>query len=59
MKFTLMTSENEGFKISTQADNEKELEVVKELTTLLIGKIEKIVVRIGDSDYERGNSTVL
>ena len=47
MKFTLMTSENEGFKISTQADNEKELEAVKELTTLLIEKIEKIKIFIG------------
>ena len=34
MKFTLTTSEQEGFKISTQSDSEKELEVVKELTTL-------------------------
>jgi len=47
MKFTLTTSEQEGFKISTQSDSEKELEVVKELTTLLIGKIEKIKIFIG------------
>ena len=47
MKFTLTTNETDGFKVSTQADNEKELEVVRELTTLLISKIEKIVVKIG------------
>jgi len=53
MKFNLTTNEHDGFKLSTQAESEKELEVVRELTKLLIAKIEKIKVTIGqDEDYE-------
>ena len=47
MRFALTTSEHEGFKVSTSAENEKELAVVRELTKLLIEKIEKIKVIIG------------
>jgi len=53
MRFALTTSEHEGFKVSTSAENEKELAVVRELTKLLIEKIEKIKVIIG---YEEENS---
>lgn len=46
MKFNLIVNEQEreGFKLSVQADNEKELEIAKELTLALINKINKIDV---------------
>ena len=49
MKFTLIAEGNEPqvFKLTTQADSEKELEVVRELTNALISKITKIKVCIG------------
>ena len=47
MRFALTASEDEGFKVSTSAENEKELAVVRELTKLLIEKVEKIKVIIG------------
>ena len=52
MKFSLATNEHEGFKLITSADSEKELEVVRELTKLLIAKIEKIKVTIGYEEEE-------
>ena len=51
MKFNLITNNQDGFKLTTQADNEKEMEVIKELTKLLIDKIEKIKVTIGENEY--------
>ena len=52
MRFVLTTNSHDGFKLTTQADNEKEMEVIRELTKLLIAKIEKITVTIGESDYD-------
>ena len=48
MKFSLTVNSQhqDGFKLTTSAENEKELKVVEELTRLLIGKIEKISVEI-------------
>lgn len=46
-----MTADNsdghDGFRLSTSSDSEKELEVVRELSKLLIEKIEKIKVTVG------------
>ena len=48
MKFNLAVNDKhlDGFKLTVQADNEKELEIAKELTEKLIEKITKIEVRV-------------
>ena len=52
MKFTLIANDQQqdGFKLSVSAENDKELEVVQELTKLLIEKITKIEVAV--TNYE-------
>lgn len=52
MKFNLTVNDqqSEGFKLVVQAENEKELAVVTELTLKLIEKIEKISVEV--KNYE-------
>lgn len=51
IKFNLQTSERDGFKLSSQADNPEEIKVLQELTKALINKIEKIVVEIRPPEY--------
>jgi len=53
MKFNLIVNseQQDGFKLSIQADNEKELAVCKALTTLLIDKITKIEVKVQNGEY--------
>lgn len=48
LKFNLVVNEKErdGFRLSTQADTEKEAEIIKDLITKLIGKITKIEVKV-------------
>lgn len=52
IKFSLTTNEHDGFKLSTSAEGEVEVEIVKQLTQLLIEKIEKIKVTIGYDEAE-------
>jgi len=48
MKFmlTINSQQADGFKLSVQADNEKELEIAKELTEKLVEKVTKIEVKV-------------
>ena len=52
MKFELTVNDQslEGFKLRTSSDNEKEMNVIKELTEKLIEKITKIEVSV--NNYE-------
>lgn len=52
MKFTLIVNDQhqDGFKLSVSAETDKELEVVQELTRLLIEKITKIEVKVVNYD---------
>lgn len=52
MKFTLVVNDqqHDGFKLSVSAETDRELEVVQELTKLLIEKITKIEVSV--TNYE-------
>ena len=47
IKFTLKTSNQEGFHLSTHADSKEDVEVLKALTEQLIAKIDKITVEVG------------
>lgn len=51
-KFNLTTNNHDGFKLSTQAESEEEVKMLKELTEKLIAKIEKIKVTVGN-DYQQ------
>jgi hypothetical protein len=53
MKFNLTVNSNhqDGFKLSVQADSEKEMETCKELTEKLIEKITKIEVKVTNEQY--------
>ena len=53
MKFNLIVNEQhqDGFKLSVQATEEKELKIAKELTTLLIAKIKQIEVKVINTEY--------
>jgi|TARA_Y100000310_G_scaffold110581_1_gene108967 hypothetical protein len=54
IKFNLTTNEHDGFKLTTSADSDKDVEILRELTKLLIAKIEKIKVTVG-YDEEKEN----
>jgi len=54
MKFNLIVNakHEDGFKLSVSSENEKELQVVLELTNNLISKIKQIEVKVNDNgDY--------
>lgn len=53
MKFTLIANEaqREGFKLQVESNNEKEAEIVRELTKLVIEKIKSIEVKVNTASY--------
>lgn len=51
LRFNLTVSGSDGFKLATNAQGDREIKMVEELTKLLIDKIEKIKINVGvDSD---------
>ena len=53
MKFNLIVNEkhNDGFKLTFQEDNEKEMVTCKELAEKLIEKIKSIEVKVTSDEY--------
>jgi len=51
MKYLITTDIEKGFKVSFQAETEEEVSIAKELTKLLIEKIEKIKIEIKAEEY--------
>ena len=54
MKFTFIVNKNfnEGFKVSFQAEGEKEQSVAKEMVKIIMDKVSKIEYSINESEDE-------
>jgi len=51
MKYSIVTDREKGFKVNFQAETGEEVSIAKELTKLLIEKIEKIKIEIKAEEY--------